>query len=65
MLLAEVADVWRQRRATRVDGAEINVLAPLIMAGTIFSGTSEVQRNIRKLLGAAELIPSAINVFGE
>ena len=41
--------------ATRFDGAEIHVLAPLVnaLAGTIFSGTSEIQRGIlaKQVLG--------------
>jgi 3-oxochol-4-en-24-oyl-CoA dehydrogenase len=49
MLLAEAAEEYGGSAASaRFDGAEIHVLAPLMnaLAATIFSGTSEVQRNI-------------------
>jgi 3-oxochol-4-en-24-oyl-CoA dehydrogenase len=49
MLLAEAAEEYGGcPGSARFDGAEIHVLAPLMnaLAATIFSGTSEVQRNI-------------------
>ena len=56
MLLAQAAaEYGGGEGAARFDDAEIHVLAPLMnaLAGTIFSGTSEIQRGIlaKQVLG--------------